>query len=123
MEFQREVVDFDIFAGCCPYFVDDAPVNNGYGCDHPDQDEREEDGDGKEFGCCHIFSCPLCCTLDEEALRDPALDLDSLTADDFVDGQGRFYAGDHAVVTVGDDASEDERTALGEYERYLKRYN
>lgn len=123
MDFQKKVVDFDTFAGTCPYFEDDSPVNNGYGCGHPDQEERDTDDDGVERGCCHLFSCPICCAMDEEDLRDPTLDLDGLIADDFVGEDGEFYAGDYAAITVGDDASEDEKKAIAAYERYMNRYN
>lgn len=38
-------------------------INNGYGCGHPDNEER----DGKHgLGTCHTFNCPIACELDEE---------------------------------------------------------
>ena len=64
------IMDFDLFTDFCGHFFccdttegyeDCANINNGYNCSHPEQEEVEEDElTGKEVGCCHAFSCPLC---------------------------------------------------------------
>ena len=55
----------------CGYFESDTEANSGYGCNHPDQEERvdkdeaesmedpKEEGQGKCFGS----SCPIASTL------------------------------------------------------------
>jgi hypothetical protein len=59
----RKARYFDSFVADCQYFNGDVEVNNGYGCNHPDQEEKE-DGQGK----CYCFSCPLGYPADEESL-------------------------------------------------------
>lgn len=73
---KRVLADFDLFAHTCPYFYNGAPVNNGYGCRHPECGEDEEDDAGQPCGCCHRYTCPICCPFGEEDLDDPELDLD-----------------------------------------------
>ena len=53
-----ELICIDNLIRVCGYFHDHAPVNNGYGCDHPNQEESD-DGQGK----CYTFSCPIATTL------------------------------------------------------------
>ena len=38
--------------------------------------EDEEDDAGQPCGCCHRYTCPICCPFGEEDLDDPELDLD-----------------------------------------------
>lgn len=64
---KRVLADFDLFAHTCPYFYNGAPVNNGYGCRHPECGEDEEDDAGQPCGCCHRYTCPICCPFGEEA--------------------------------------------------------
>ena len=54
---KRVLADFDLFAHTCPYFYNGAPVNNGYGCRHPECGEDEEDDAGQPCGCCHRYTC------------------------------------------------------------------
>jgi hypothetical protein len=53
----------------CGYFTSETPVNNGYGCWHPDQEERRGDGPGS----CYSFSCPLAAALSTHEPGDVAL--------------------------------------------------
>ncbi|NBJ99223.1 hypothetical protein D5282_18420 [bacterium 1xD8-48] len=61
----RRAVYFDYFVDDCPYFNGNVDVNNGYGCDHPEQEERDF-GQGK----CYCRSCPLGYPADEESLLE-----------------------------------------------------
>lgn len=61
------VYDFNEVANACGYFTTAFPVNNGYGCRHPEQSERV---DG--FGCCMCDSCPFAVELDPEEPEDVA---------------------------------------------------
>ena len=61
----RKAIYFDDFVSQCPYFNGSADVNNGYGCDHPDQEERENDQ-----GKCYCWSCPMGYPADEESLEE-----------------------------------------------------
>lgn len=45
----------------CGFFNPTIESNNGYGCDHP----RQEDRDGGE-GRCFAFSCPIATCVDED---------------------------------------------------------
>ena len=80
---KRVLADFDLFAHTCPYFYNGAPVNNGYGCRHPECREAEEDDAGQSCGCCHRYTCPICCPFGEEDLDDPELDLDGRGRQEF----------------------------------------
>mgnify|MGYP000194064395 CR=1 FL=1 len=66
MTFKRKAVPFDTFVGGCNYFDGNSDVNNGYGCTHPEQEEKQK---GK--GCCFCFSCPLGTPADEESFEEP----------------------------------------------------
>ena len=68
MTFKRKAVPFDTFVGGCNYFDSNSDVNNGYGCTHPEQEEKQK---GK--GCCFCFSCPLGTPADEESFEEPEL--------------------------------------------------
>lgn len=54
MTFKRKAVPFDTFVGGCNYFDSNSDVNNGYGCTHPEQEEKQK---GK--GCCFCFPVHL----------------------------------------------------------------
>ena len=114
----------DLFAHTCPYFYNGAPVNNGYGCRHPECGEDEEDDAGQPCGCCHRYTCPICCPFGEEDLDDPELDLDGRGRQELFDRDGGFADGGELVtVASGDEAGEEERAALLAYNRYLHRYD
>ena len=119
---KRVLADFDLFAHTCPYFYNGAPVNNGYGCRHPECGEDEEDDAGQPCGCCHRYTCPICCPFGEEDLDDPELDLDGRGRQELFDRDGGFADGGELVtVASGDEAGEEERAALLAYNRYLHR--
>jgi protein gp37 len=46
----------------CGWANGNAEVNNGYGCDHPNQDDSEE-GQGR----CFSSSCPIACSKDDDS--------------------------------------------------------
>jgi len=50
----KQLVTIDELTDICGYFNPDVEINNGYGCDHPEQEETE-DGQGYCLRC----SCPL----------------------------------------------------------------
>lgn len=59
------ILELNHFANLCGHFfnvcrTDPAlsAINNGYNCDHPNQEETVEDS-GKVIGCCYSWSCPL----------------------------------------------------------------
>ena len=121
---KRVLADFDLFAHTCPYFYNGAPVNNWYGCRHPECGEDEEDDAGQPCGCCHRYTCPICCPFGEEDLDDPELDLDGRGRQELFDRDGGFADGGELVtVASGDEAGEEERAALLAYNRYLHRYD
>lgn len=123
---KRKVVGFDEFAYACPYFNNDTNVNNGYGCDHPKQEEIELDDDGKEKGKCYCFSCPLGIMPDEKDWNNPDVDFDGLQLGDFVNSDGEWSEGgveEHILINIEPNASDDEKQALYNYECYINRYN
>lgn len=61
----------------CNYFDSNSDVNNGYGCTHPEQEEKQK---GK--GCCFCFSCPLGTPADEESFEEPDIDWNGTEKED-----------------------------------------
>lgn len=62
-ELKVACMDFNSLANRCGYFhnaylTDGVSFNNGYNCRHPNQGETIEE-DGKRFGGCYCWSCPL----------------------------------------------------------------
>jgi len=113
------IVDFDELGYICPYFTDNCPGGDGYGCTHPDADEAEEG-----VGRCWNAGCPVVCGLDEEDLDDPDLDWDGLERADFYDEDGKFiHDGQYATIGCDEEASEDEKKLLEAYQRYMHRYD
>ena len=53
------ILEINALANICGYF-EGSEVNNGYGCNHPDQEEK---------GKCYAFSCPLSIQPDEKDLK------------------------------------------------------
>lgn len=102
------VTKLNIFCQHCEHFFDadneysdlEHSVNNGYNCNHPDQEEtetvsREDGGDDVKIGCCHATSCPLgyCPT------NANLVDWGFLDEDDVEDGCMGFSNKDYIVVT------------------------
>jgi len=58
----EKVKHIDTLVKICGFFVVGAEVNNGYGCNHPKQEEFEII-DGKKHGMCHRHSCPIAIAL------------------------------------------------------------
>ena len=59
------ILSINAFANLCGHFFnvntsdpDLSDVNNGYNCDHPEQEEGEK-LDDRFVGACHAGSCPL----------------------------------------------------------------
>lgn len=74
----RKIELFDIVVQECGHFYNayaeyDINVNNGYNCDHPNQEDTEE-VEGKKIGCCHCFTCPLGREAFEENFEDSTID-------------------------------------------------
>lgn len=121
----RKVVLFDDFAFQCQFFNGNTDVNNGYGCNHPEQDNTNEDENGNERGCCYCCSCPLGIEAEQEDLTDKEhpdaikdeIDWDGLCED------GEVTEGEYLLVNVDEDATEDEKQALEAYEIYMHRYD
>ena len=114
-----KVCDFDTFSSICPYFNSTTDVNNGYGCDHPEQEETDMDHEtGKEQGKCYCFSCPFGFELGEEDFSSPNIDFDGLTKEECMSADGTFVAeGDYLVVNADD--SEEHAELMREYEAYI----
>ncbi len=84
------VVHIDELTKVCGYFNSGTPVNNFYGCNHPDCEENEivgikKDGSQVRFpkkikhkisqGKCYSFSCPIASECDLEDLKEHDTDL------------------------------------------------
>jgi hypothetical protein len=81
------IVYLDYLVQICGHFDANATTNNGYGCRHPKQDDRDATtGEGR----CFTFSCPVAmkidpsqnckesATLDREILREAGWDADEI---------------------------------------------
>lgn len=79
--YKRKAVLFDQFAYECKYFDGESDANNGYGCDHPEQEEKEDD-----LGCCFCFSCPRGFPADKEDFENKDIDWGDTTVGDVTGG-------------------------------------
>lgn len=111
----KKAVTFDDFSFCCPFF--NSKVGNGYGCTHPEQEEIDKDAEGKEYGKCYCFSCPLGIEAEQEDLSEKTIDWDGLCE------CGEVTEGEYLLVDVGNEATDDQKNALYSYERYIHRYD
>lgn len=118
----RKVIHFDVFASVCPYFNPDASAAEGHGCLHPEQEVVLEDKEGAPCGCCLCRSCPLGIEPELEDLDNEEVDWGTIEQGDCVDKHGEFIEGEFLMVDTGDDATDDQRKALGVYEKYMNRY-
>ncbi len=115
----RKAVLFEEFASHCPYFYsyEKEYINNYYNCNHPQQEEVEEADSGESVGKCYCFSCPLGIEAEQEDLEDKAIDWDGLCED------GVVYDSEYLLVEIGEEATEEQKQAMWNYELYLNRYN
>lgn len=111
----RKAVTFEDFSHCCPFF--NSKIGDGYGCDHPLQEEKDTDAEGKEYGKCYCCSCPLGIEAEQEDLTSNEIDWDGMCE------EGEVNEGEYLLVDVGDEATEDQKNALYSYERYMHRYD
>lgn len=118
----RKAVLFDSFMYTCQFH--NGETADGYGCDHPEQEETVEE-DGKEVGRCYIHSCPLGIEAEQQDLTDKehpdaikdVIDWDGLCED------GEVVEGEYLLVDTGETASENEKRAIFDYDIYMHRYD
>ena len=131
--FKYGVAEFDAFARSCPYFDPASPVNNGYGCNHKEQeetddyepvdpDEEGEDLDGYKagtYGKCHCWSCPIGMEAEEEDISKPEVFWDGLTPDP------EAMENEYLMVPMHESVGANAETidAWTRYQAYLNRYN
>lgn len=70
-----KIIHIDELVCKCGHFNSETNVNNGYGCNHPEQEEKEKDWDGNIQGKCYSFSCPLASEADLEDMKKYDKDL------------------------------------------------
>ena len=112
----RKAVLFDEFANNCEYFNGETDVNNGYGCDHSKQDNKEDDENSKEQGCCHCYCCPLGISAEQEDKENCTIDWDGLCDEEVSEDE-------YLLVNIGEDATDEEKEAMSNYDKYMNRYN
>lgn len=74
----KKIEELNVFANQCGYFYNayiekNISVNNGYNCNHKEQEEIET-VNGQRIGSCYCFSCPLGNEADEEDFKDMEID-------------------------------------------------
>lgn len=79
--------------------------------------EIDKDAEGKEYGKCYCFSCPLGIEAEQEDLSEKTIDWDGLCE------CGEVTEGEYLLVDVGNEATDDQKNALYSYERYIHRYD
>lgn len=103
----RQAVLFDEFALKCPFFEGDSECNNGYACTHKESEE----------GYCLCYACPLGIEAEQEDIGRTDIDWDGLCED------GEVYEGEYLLIAKDDDATQEQKEALYNYERYMHRYD
>lgn len=126
---KRKAVLFDEFSYQCPYFYTfgEGDINGGYNCKHPEQ--REIVGVGKngkkKCGCCYCFSCPMGIEAEQQDLTDknsPDAIRGEIDWDGLCEG-GEVTEGEYLLVDIGEGATEEQKQAMQNYERYMHRYD
>jgi hypothetical protein len=70
------LITIDHLCDECGFFTSDTTVNNGYGCKHPDQEEKGYcDEQKKEVGCCYSWSCPLATEATLSEMKEHDIDM------------------------------------------------
>ena len=124
----RKAVTFDSFSEACPYSYmhGEGFINNGYNCNHPNQENTEDDGEtGESVGCCFCCSCPLGTEAETDDLSGGPDAVDGWKDIDW-DGccsDGEVEEGEILLVNTEDSAGEDVKRALFAYEVNINRYN
>lgn len=72
----NKLITIDDLTDVCGYFNPESETNNGYGCDHPEQEETE-DGQGKCLRC----SCPVAYPAGDEDVLAAGKSLDDNDGD------------------------------------------
>ena len=120
--YMRKAVLFDEFSLQCPF--SDININDGYGCDHPDQKEIIEKS-GKEYGCCYCHTCPLGIEAEQQDLTDKESS-DAIQDEIDWDGlceEGEVIEGEYLLIVSDETATEAQKEALYYYDRYMHRYD
>lgn len=124
-----KAVTFDEFSSQCQYSYTFGKgyINGGYNCKHPEQENVENVGykGKKKCGCCYCISCPLGIEAEQQDLTDKnhpdaikeEIDWDGLCSD------GIVYEGEYMLVPVGENATEEQKEAMWNYELYMHRYD
>ena len=71
--FRREFIDSHPEKAKQESWSGGGAINNGYLCDHPDQESKKTAADGSKIGCCYGFSCPLAHELSWDDEKDRRL--------------------------------------------------
>lgn len=77
------VTDFDSFCEDCEHRVFDTDVNNGYGCNHPENESYGEYHNDDSVAACYTFTCPICSELYLDEPEDIPLLREYLEEDPF----------------------------------------
>lgn len=99
------------------FFNSETEVNNGFGCDHSDNEIYEEDEGGAKVGCCFCHACPLGTEADQEDLEQKDVNWDGLCED------GDVSEGEYLLIETGEEATKDQEKALFKYDRNIHRYD
>jgi hypothetical protein len=124
------IINIDELTQICGYFTGATDANNGYGCNHPEQEEFEmlwmdnegythrgyDDDDSRpktKQGKCYAFSCPLCGKCDLEDVKELDHEDYTLLFED--------YNGD--IQQMEDDVESRDNMVISEelYEQLLKK--
>lgn len=115
MKYHYGLAEWDGFVASCPYYDGISPVNGGYGCTHPNQEELTEADDGEVYGECHCYCCPFgtgACPDDIQEAEEAGIYLDDNNPEsDEVDGN-------YLIIPIPE-ATE----AWVRYQKYMNRYN
>ena len=116
MKYRYGLAEWDGFVASCPYYDGASPVNNGYGCNHPDQEEQTVcAADGKTYGECHCYCCPVgnnACSDDIREAEEVGIYLDDNNPEpDEVDGN-------YLIIPIPEEAE-----AWVRYQKYMNRYD
>ena len=93
------VIHLDTLVRKCGYFDGQSPVNNGYGCNHPDVEDYDE-FEGESYGKCYSSVCPIAIPLSPNEYEEDRKYFDDVGVGDWknmTDGDWMLVHGEYKI--------------------------
>ena len=104
---EGEVLPLDELSGQCGYADTDAPVSCHWGCGHPDNTDKET-FEGKEYGQCYPWACPLAIELSPDQEEEDLKLLKEVYGEHYIYNGGIYMRMRQSPLPKSKDLTKDE---------------